>query len=152
MNSFNESWFQNKTKEKVIEQISELRKYIKKIQRSLKRNIMESEEFLAKRFKPLSDPLKKLLEESGITSELLEEEKHVVDEKVRGVKRKVLRSHSDYDGENETSSPIKRFTPAPVQGMKRKQKVNFPTKPESDYDYDHDNNDRVHVTKRPAVQ
>lgn len=154
MNSFNESWFQNKTKEEVIKQISELRKNIKKKHRSLKRNIMESEEFLEKQFKPLSDPLKKLLEESGRTSELLEEEKHAVDEKVRGVKRKVFRSNSDYDGESETSSPIKRFTPTPVQGMKRKQKINFPTKPdyESDYDYDHGNNDIVHVTKRPAVQ
>lgn len=153
MNSFDESWFQNKTKEEVIKQIGELRKNIKKKHRSLKRNIMESEELLEKQLKPLSDPLKKLLEESGIATEV-DEEKGIVHENVRGVKRKVLRSNSDYEDETEITPPVKRFTPLPVQGTKRKQKVNYPTIPdyESDYDYDRGDNADVHATKRRPVK
>lgn len=154
MNSFSESWFQNKTKEEVIKQISELRKSIKKKHRSLKRNLMENEEFLEKQLKPISDPLKKLLEDSGI-NEVEEERNTFVEEKGRGTKRKLLKYSSDYDGESIISvPPVKRFTPLPPQGVKRKQQINYPTRPgyESDYEYDHGDNADVHSLKRPTVQ
>lgn len=130
METFNDQWFNNKTKEEVVKEISELRRNIKKKHRALKREIFENEELFEKQLKPIAEPLKKLVEEG-------------VQQQVNQRKRKLP---------EETVIPVKRYIEAPPQGVKRKQKLNLPTYPEyeSDYEYD-DGNAELPVPKRLAM-
>lgn len=54
--------FENKTKEEIFRRINELRKNIKRKHSSMKREIADTEEQWQRQLKPISDPLKQLLE------------------------------------------------------------------------------------------
>lgn len=133
--------FHNKTKEEIILEISELRKNIKKKHRALKRDMLDTTEFLEMQLKPISEPLRKLVSESENyqPSQELKQEVPLVHRKRK------LESNNDEDSE----TPVKRYVPLPLQGQKRKKKVNLPTIPgyESDYDYD-DGNAELPQSKR----
>lgn len=126
----------DKTKEEVINEIIQLRKNIKQKHRALKRDILESEELWENKLKPISEPLKLLVEE-GRTSDpdhnLVSQKDEPIPTTMR--KRKLV-------GLSDTLPP-KRYVLNPSQGVKRKQKINHPLQPEyeSDYDYgnDHEN-------------
>jgi hypothetical protein len=113
MPTFDESWFENKTKEEVVKEINELRKNIKRKHRALKQNISEGDELLEKTFKPISDPLRKLVEETKIANE----------EFVENIESKRLKRKIENEDDNE-ATPVKRFISNPPQGVKRKRKVN----------------------------
>uniref|UniRef100_UPI00163D57F4 hypothetical protein n=1 Tax=Klebsiella pneumoniae TaxID=573 RepID=UPI00163D57F4 len=83
-----------------------------------------------KPLKPISEPLKKLTEE-GILQ---------FNDRKRKTKMEL------------TETPLKRYLPAPPQGVKRKNKINLPTHIdfESDYEYDDGTTD-LPIPKRLAT-
>lgn len=145
MDSVNDPWFENKTKEEVIKEIGELRRNIKKKHRALKQNIVEQETFIEQQLKPLADPLNKLVEETKIANE-----EFVQDIDVKRRKRKVE--------EEETGQviPVKRFIENPPQGVKRKKKINVRHNLNYDSQSESDDGQNVHsqVSKRfaPTVE
>jgi hypothetical protein len=132
-----DDWMKNKTKEEIVKEISELRRNIKKKHQTLQRQLVDTNEMLEKQWKPVSEPLIKLLEEH----EEIKLEKNQTNDR----KRK-------YDGEIQEDIPVKQFIPTPEQGEKRKLKVNLPNRDdyESDYEYDDGTLD-LPPAKRPAV-
>lgn len=122
--------FENMSKEEIVKKISELRKSIKKKHRTIKRELLDTEESWENKLKPIAEPLKKLVEE-GEQLKLVEENKRYKNEynPFNSRKRKL---------NAEVTTPEKRYALPPPQGVKRKQKINLPTFPdyESDYDYD----------------
>lgn len=122
--------FENMTKEEIVKQISELRKNIKKKHRSIKRELLDTEESWENKLKPISEPLKKLFED-GEQLKLTENNHQFQDGRTSSNARK----RKLFEAEEV---PQKRYAPPPVQGAKRKQQINLPTYPgyESDYDYD----------------
>lgn len=134
--NYYENWVKNKTKEEVVKGIGELRKNIKKKHQTLQRQLFDSTELLEKQWKPVSEPLIKLLEEH----EEIKQENNQTNHR----KRKL-------NDEIEESIPVKQFIPTPEQGVKRKQKINLPTRDdyESDYEYD-DGSASLPRAKRPA--
>lgn len=133
------SWFDNKSKEDIIKEISELRKNIKKKHRALKRDIAEGEEILEKTFKPIADPLKKLVDETSIANE----------EFIENIDNKRKRKLADSLVKDEESEvlPTKRQVLNPPQGVKRKRKVNLPQK--ITYHSDSDTDDGQNVDYQP---
>lgn len=131
-----DSWMKNKTKEEVVKEIGELKRNIKKKHRALQRELVDSSELLEKQWKPLAEPLKKLLED--------QDEKSKIDEDTNRRKRKISEGY-------EEGIPRKLFVTAPKQGDKRKQKINLPFQEgyESDYDYDDGESD-LPLPKRGA--
>jgi len=141
MNTYDESWFDNKTKEDVIKQIGVLRKNIKKKHRALKRELIETNEMIEKQLRPIADPLKKLIEESGLTEETIRPTENKL-------KRKLLS-----DNKHEESTPIKKHILNPAQGVKRKKKINLPINPDfhSGSDSDDGRNTEFQTAKRLAT-
>jgi hypothetical protein len=128
-------WFENQSKEDVIRQISELRKNIKRKHRALKRDIVEGEELLEKTFKPISDPLKKLVEETAIANE------EFIEDIENKRKRKLVDSSMIEDAEELI--PAKRKIPEPPRGVKRKRKINLRHK--ANYDSDSDSEEGLNI-------
>lgn len=135
--NFYDNWMKDKTKEEVVKEISELRRNIKMKHQALQRQLTDSTELLEKQWKPVAEPLIKLLEEH--------EESKLEKNKANERKRKLAENV-------EEAVPAKQFIRTPEQGVKRKQKVNLPTREdyESDYDYD-DGNVGLPSSKRPAA-
>lgn len=135
--NFYDTWAANKTKEEVVKKISELRRNIKSKSQTLQRQLIDNTELLEKQWKPVAEPLIKLLEEH--------EETKLTNNKTNDRKRKL-------DRDIEENIPTKQFIPTPEQGVKRKQKVNLPTREgyESDYEYD-DGNADLPPPKRSAA-
>lgn len=134
---FYDDWVKDKTKEEMVKEISELRRNIKLKHQALQRQLTDNSELLEKQWKPVAEPLIKLLEE--------QEESKSEKEKLNNRKRK--------PNENfEEATPVKHFIRTPDQGVKRKQKINLPTREdyESDYEYD-DGNEGLPPSKRPAI-
>lgn len=131
MTSYDELFFKNKNKEDIVKQISELRKNIKKKHRSIKQNIMDTEEMWEKQLAPIAEPLKKLVEEGEQQS-------------INDRKRKMIT--------NDNETPVKRFVVPPPQGKKRKpiHDISFGDESNSDYEYDDVVSDS-HVRKKLAV-
>lgn len=145
MNTYNESWFENKTKEEVIKQISELRKNIKRKHRTLKQNILEGEEMLEKTFKPIADPLKQLVEEVGIVNN---------EETVEPVDTKKSKRKLEFNNEeDDLVTPVKRHILNPSQGVKRKKRINARHKVNYNSDSESDEGDNIlnQPQKRLAV-
>ena len=134
---FYNNWLENKTKEEVIKGISELRKNIKNKHQALQRQIADSTELLEKQWKPVSEPLKTLLEEH--------DETELQNNKINERKRKINRDADEH-------TPTKQFILTPEQGVKRKQKLNVPAQEdyERDYEYD-DGNADLPPSKRLAA-
>lgn len=109
----------------------------------LKRDILESDEMWENRLKPITEPLKLLVEES----EQIQQKQQLQDIAQYQMKRERKRRVEDY---SETT-PTKIFIPNPVQGVKRKKIVNHPLQPEyeSDYEYGEDDEQQP-VPKRLA--
>jgi hypothetical protein len=120
----------DKTKEEVVNEIIQLRKNIKQKHRALKRDILESEELWENKLKPISEPLKLLVEE-GRTPDL--DKNPVIYEPIPPANRK-----RKLVGLSDTLPP-KRYISNPSQGVKRKQKINHPLQPEYESDYDYGN-------------
>lgn len=120
----------NKTKEDIIKEIVQLRKNIKQKHQTLKRDILQSEEMWENKLKPISEPLKILVEEGGYLQE----------DKIQQHPLKTERKRRRMVGVEEVT-PAKRYIPNPIQGVKRKQKINYPLQPEyeSDYEYGEEN-------------
>lgn len=135
--NFYDNWIKNKTKEEIVKEIGELRRNIKKKHQALQRQLIDTNDILEKQWKPVSEPLIKLLEER--------EETQLEKSKTNDRKRR-------YNGDVEENIPVKQFIPTPEQGEKRKLRVNLPTRGgyESDYDYD-DGTVDLPRAKRPAV-
>lgn len=135
MESYYDPLFDNKNKEEIVKQIAELRKIIKKKHRSIKQNVLDTEEMWEKQLSPIAEPLKKLVEEG-------EQIRH--DRNIGDRKRKIL-----YD-DNET--PLKRYANQPQQGKKRKSVHNssFDEESTSDYEYD-DAVSNSHTRKKLAI-
>lgn len=133
----------NKTKEDTVKEITELRKNIKHKHRLLKRDILESDEMWENRLKPITEPLKLLVEES----KQIQQKQQLQDISQYQMKRERKRRVEDY---SETTT-TKIFIPNPVQGVKRKKIVNHPLQPEyeSDYEYGEDDEQQP-VPKRLA--
>lgn len=131
-----------KTKEDIVKEITQLRKNIKQKHRALKRDMMDSDEMWENKLKPISEPLKILVEEGELIKQQNTLENNQNEVKVER-KRKTL-------GMIE-STPAKMYLPNPPQGIKRKQKINHPILPdyESDYDYGEDGGNQLQ-TKRIA--
>lgn len=123
--TYYDQWVKDKTKEEIVKEISEIRKNIKKKHKALQNQIVVTNEMLEKQWKPVSEPLMKLLEERE--NKDIELEKNQTNER----KRK-------YDGGVEEEIPLKQFIRTPEQGEKRKHKINLPNRSgyESDYEYD----------------
>ncbi len=110
---------ENKTKEEVVKQISELRKNIKRKHRSLKREMIESEELWERQLKPISEPLKQLLDENADhTNTTLKDE--IFQEPSNALRKRRADENCDDD-----ISPVKRFIPNALQGVKRKRGALF---------------------------
>lgn len=133
MDGAGEVWFDNKTKEDIIKQIGELRKNIKKKHRALKRDIVEGEELLEKTFKPIADPLKKLVEETSIANE----------EFIENIENKRKRKLADNSIKEELSTPVKRKILNPPQGVKSKKRLNLREKVSYNSDSDSDDGRNV---------
>lgn len=120
---FYEDWVKSKTNDEIIKEIGTLRKNIKVKHQALQRQLYDNTELLEKQWKPVSEPLKKILEEH----KEIKLEKNIINDRKR-------RHGQDL----EDVKPPKQFIRAPEQGTKRKQKVNLPLRIdyESDYDYD----------------
>lgn len=147
MATFSEDFFQNKDKEEIVKQISELRRNIKKKHRSLKREMLDSEEQWEKQFAPIAEPLKKLVEE-GNQKIKQQQQQQKMEESAEEIKQERKRKVTS---EEEGTPPVKRYSHHPQQGQKRKQKVNIPTRLdfESDYEYDYGNLDLPVAKRRP---
>lgn len=143
MDTLNNPWFENKTKEEVIKEIGELRRNIKKKHRALKQNIVEQETLIEQQLKPLADPLKKLVEETKIANE-----EFVQDIDVKRRKRKVEEENED----DQVIIPAKRFIENPPQGVKRKKKINVRHNLNYDSQSESDDGQNVHgqLSKRFA--
>ncbi|KAG8309887.1 hypothetical protein J6590_074740 [Homalodisca vitripennis] len=140
MEKFDDSWFQNKTKDEVVKEIHKLRKNIKHKHRSIEREQFDTEELLwEKQLKPVSEPLKQLIKE---------EQQEQDNTKRIERKRKLFKNEIESD-----SVPVKLRVLNPSQGLKRKQINNLPTKHdfESDYEYDDGTLD-IPKSKRGAIQ
>lgn len=133
MDSVKGDWLDNGSKEDIIKQISRLRKNIKKKHRALKRGIVEGEELLENTFKPITDPLKKLVEETGIAN----------DEFIENIENKHKRKIMDSPIIGELSTPIKRKILNPFQGVKRKKKVNL--RQQLNYNNNSDSDDGLNI-------
>ncbi|KAG8250359.1 hypothetical protein J6590_103443, partial [Homalodisca vitripennis] len=141
MEKFDDSWFQNKTKDDVVKEIHKLRKNIKNKHRSIEREQFDTEELWEKQLKPVSEPLKQLIKEE-------QQEQEQDNTKRIERKRKLFKNEIESD-----SVPVKLRVVNPPQGLKRKQKINLPTKHdfESDYEYDDGTLD-IPKSKRGAIQ
>lgn len=117
-----EDWLRNKTKEEVVKQISELRKNIKRKHQSLKREMIETEELWERQLKPISEPLRQLLEDN---------EQHTVkdeDDAEEESSVSARKRRADADSDDDDVSPVKRFVPNNPQGVKRKRRSSlFPS-------------------------
>lgn len=133
MDSVKGDWLDNGSKEDIIKQISKLRKNIKKKHRALKQGIVEGEELLENTFKPIADPLKKLVEETGIAN----------DEFIENIENKRKRKITDSPITGELSTPIKRKILNPFQGVKRKKKVNL--RQQLNYNNNSDSDDGLNI-------
>lgn len=118
--AFDESWFKSKSKEEVVKEISELRKNIKRKHQSMKREMMESEELWERQLKPISEPLRQLLDESEQANNT-----SVEDDDVREFPSVIRKRRADENCDD--LSPIKRFVPNTPQGEKRKRSLLFRT-------------------------
>ncbi|KAG8245955.1 hypothetical protein J6590_108633 [Homalodisca vitripennis] len=141
MEMYDDTWFQNKTKEEVVKEIHKLRKNIKNKHKSIEREQFDTEELWEKQLKPVSEPLKKMSKQE-------ENEEEEDNNRINVRKQKLFKTEIECD-----SVPVKlRVVDAP-QGLKRKQKINLPTKHdfESDYEYDDGTLD-IPNSKRGATQ
>lgn len=131
MENYDDAFFQNNNKEDIIKQMAKLRKNIKKKHRSIKQGIMETEEMWEKQLAPISEPLKKLVEDG---------DKQILG----GRKRKIV---SNYE-----KTPMKRYALPIHQGKERNPAHNatFADESTSDHEYDDVLGD-LHVRRKLSV-